>query len=1416
MSLRPGIDRILASLALLALGAWLGSRQPEANVALGDQLPGAPALDVGSSLAGVVEPDVAASERGAINSVAETLAESSAEAETTLADILEEAGDFSDPAVRQRVVARMQELDATRFAETTTLARRRGLAARVERPDGTVQELAEFKDGQPLYFTTHNSNAAITTGANLLQAAPYDLSGAGVTAGVWDGGSVRVSHQEFATSRVISKDAAVSIDHATHVAGTIAAAGIVAAARGMAPAAKVDSYDWNSDKTEMTARAATATNQTTMLYLSNHSYGIVSGWNYVNSGSPARVWEWNGDGATATAAENDFGRYNTNARDSDALAFSAPYFLMFRSAGNDRIDNPSAGESVALSPGGASVVAYDPAVHPAGDAVYRGGFETIGYDAVGKNVLTVGSVGDAVGAGGLRSPGAAGVSAFSCWGPTDDGRIKPDLVANGDALYSSLNGGDTAYGTFSGTSMASPNAVGTAALLIEDYARLFPGSAMRASTLKALLIHTADDRGNPGPDYKYGWGLINGKAASDLLRDHAAFPLKTRIAESLISTTRTTVTHEFVWDGVSPIRATLVWTDPAGTATTTADLRTARLRNNLDLTLVDPAGGEHLPYVMPFVGTWTQASMDQPATNGKNTTDNVEQVDLVAPGVAGVYRCVITFVGTLTNSEQRYSLVLSGAADEAPPPPPLTVASLAPASALPGLVSLTLTGTGFKEGSTFRLTRSGQADRVATGVALSGENLIGQIDLSGAAPGTWNLIVDNPAPAAENFTLADAFTVLNVLWSETFDGQVSGWSSVASIGSNAWSLSTAQSQSPASAYFASAPATKSTTSLVSPVIPIGAGASNLQFTFWHRYTFNTGDAGKLELSVDGGATWFDVIASGSGAVFTSNGYTGTVSSTGNSQSRNEFAGQSAWTGSTSGFVQTVVSLTETSKFAGKNFRARWRLATNNTTASIGWYVDSIALNGSGDASNLAPVITAPAASAATETVTDPGGAVFGVVRGNEIGLSVAASDDGGAAGLVYTWSMTGPADTPASFSVNSSAAASATTAYFEGTGDYVFTVTVRDAAGLESSSSTSVRVVATADALGVSPAVASVAVGGALDFVATLLDQFGHALDPQPTSTEWSVSGGGVIDATGRFSANAAGGPFAVTAVVSGKSGAASVTVNRAVAAVALSQLVQTYDGSAKPVAVVTTPPGLPVVLTYDGQTAAPSAVGQYAVEAVVVSADYQGGASATLVIEARRFTLAVNADPVEGGRVEGGGIFVEGALAPLGAIPEAGWRFTGWTGAGITGPTSSATTVLVTADLTVSAGFARMNAYELWASAAGLSGAQAEPLADADGDGLANLLEYATAGDPLAAGVSPVQIGEQGGALTLTFPGIADPRLIYTVEAADALDGAWSPVAAEGNPSTGAANAAGSITIVDTVRADSRPMRFLRLRIGY
>ena len=1042
----------------------------------------------------------------------------------SLGDFLSPGVDLADPAHRADIVAKMQAVERTRRDAARAKAAQRGLPLRVVKPNGVVMELADFAGDTPLYFTTHNVNAAISTGANLLRNAPFSITGAGVTVGVWDGGAVRATHQEFG-GRVTVKDGAANLDHSTHVGGTIAASGVVASAKGMATAVNVDSYEWTSDKSEMTARGATYPGEAGKLYLSNQSYGYIAGWNYTGKASP--IWDWWGNGTTSTGVEQDFGKYDTNARATESLAASAPYFLMFRSAGNDRGDNPATGQSVSLSAGGNTAVSYDPALHPAGDAIYKSGYDTLGFDSVAKNIISIGSASDAV-SGGVRSAASAFVSGFSCFGPTDDGRIKPDVVANGESLYSSFAGSDTSYSSISGTSMATPNATGSAALLVKYFDTLFPSQAMRASTLKALLIHTADDRGNAGPDYQYGWGLINVKAAADALTAYAAAPGNARIIESRITSVVLTRAHTFTWNGVSPIRATLAWTDPAGTATTTGDLRTARLVNDLDLKITAPGGANFSPYVMPYVGNWTNAQFSAVATTGRNSTDNVEQVLIASPGAAGTYSAVVSITGTLTNGLQNYSLIITGSSDIAAAAP--TTSAVSPTAGNTGTLVFNITGANILLGATVKLTKSGQPDITATAIEALGDTVKCRADITGRASGLWNVVVTNPD--GQSATLANAFSIIGALWQDDFEGSASGWTHGNSQGTtDNWALVTTQSHSPTHSYFAAGPASTNINDLNSPAIAVSASATNLTLSFWHRYDFQNGrDGGVLEFSVDGGA-WFDVTATTSGAAFATGGYNSAFSTTGNPSTRNQLAPRACWTGANAAFAQVVVNLTDTAKYAGHSLRIRWRLATNSSTASTGWYLDDIALNGGGAATNFPPSIVTGAAAAPSPVVA------------TSTALSVTASDDAGETALTYTWGYTGGGFlTPVSFSENGTNAAKSTTATFTAAGLYTFTVTVRDAEALTTTSSVDVTVEQTATSLTVTPASATIGKFATQQFTASVSDQFGAALPVQP-AVAWSTTGGGSIAVEGTFSAASVGGPFIITATSGALAGNASVTV---------------------------------------------------------------------------------------------------------------------------------------------------------------------------------------------------------------------------------------------------------------------------------
>lgn len=519
-----------------------------------------------------------------------------------------------------------QEMRLQRDADRTNAlawAETHGIPLREER-DGHVRELMAVWNGQPIYYTTANANAAISTGASLIrQTTPYSVDGSGVTVGVWDSGSIRATHQEFG-GRVSVQDGAAVQAHSTHVGGTIAAAGVVSSAKGMAPAVSVDSYNWTDDTAEFTAAAASGPGQPEAVYVSNHSYS----YDIPDSNSYYL-----------------YGCYTSWIRDMDIATHGAQYCLPFAAAGNDRAT-----------------------------ATYANGYDTVNLFGVAKNTITVGAVYDAV-SGGVRSLSEADMLSFSSWGPTDDGRIKPDIVANGFSLYSTTSSSDTSYGTLSGTSMASPNACGSAALLVDYYNNRTSGGAMLASTLKGLIIHTADDLGTPGPDYSYGWGLMNTLEAAAVLRDFTGGNTN-RIVESQLSSTGI-MSRSFnrTSSGGSPLRITLCWTDQPGLSDGTADNdRSPDLVNDLNLVVTGPHGTAYYPYKLDFSSPEAAAT-----TNSANSVDNVEQIYIEQPA-AGDYTVTVScnqlftyettrrgprVTETLTpGGTQNYSLIVSGIASD--------------------------------------------------------------------------------------------------------------------------------------------------------------------------------------------------------------------------------------------------------------------------------------------------------------------------------------------------------------------------------------------------------------------------------------------------------------------------------------------------------------------------------------------------------------------------------------------------------------------------------------------------------------------------------------------------------------------------------------------------------------------------------
>lgn len=507
-----------------------------------------------------------------------------------------------------------------RKTEALEFAKQNDIPVIFENDKGMLFELQAISEGGiPMYYISENRNAAKTISTDKVYqggGAGLDLDGTGITPREWDGGAVRTTHQEFG-GRVTQGDSPTSTHwHSTHVAGTIMASGVQSSAKGMAYNANLRAFDWNNDDSEMASEAANGA------LVSNHSYGFGRGWTWNGSS-----YEWDGNAAISTEEDYLFGFYDSESRAWDLISYNAPYYLIVKSAGNDRNEGPSNSQ------------------HP-----NDGPYDCIAHGGISKNVLTVGAVNDIT--GGWNGHNSVVMSSFSSWGPADDGRVKPDIVANGVGLYSCTDASNTSYTSSDGTSMSAPSATGSLALLQQHWENLNgAGNYMLSATLKGLVIHTADEAGVfDGPDYRFGWGLMNTKNAALRISEDQTI----NVIDELVLAQNGSSEMILTSDGSEDLKVTICWTDAPGTPVSAQlDPLDAMLVNDLDLRITN---GDNTYY------PW---KLDRDNTNGaatndsENNVDNVEVVCIENPD-AGDYRVTIDHDGTLSGDSQAFSIIISG------------------------------------------------------------------------------------------------------------------------------------------------------------------------------------------------------------------------------------------------------------------------------------------------------------------------------------------------------------------------------------------------------------------------------------------------------------------------------------------------------------------------------------------------------------------------------------------------------------------------------------------------------------------------------------------------------------------------------------------------------------------------------------
>lgn len=474
-----------------------------------------------------------------------------------------------------------------------------------------------------------------------------NLTGTGIPIGVFeaDAGMNQFLHDTTLSDlqHVVVTEAGSTSTHATTVVKILTSKGVAIPSEvGVAPNADVFIFGLNNGHVSMANELGTAIRERNLL-ISNHSHSENNGW---STGT-----YWNGVIDISATEDYKFGYYGDLSRTFDSIMVEHPYHTIVKAVGNDRSDVNTATPFTVWDYNAGSFTRVSRTSPIPEDDGGADGYDCLSRDNTSKNALVVGAIDNI--SGGYNAFGDISfTNSSSSFGPTDDARVKPDLVGPGQLT----NG--TSY-----TSYSAPMISGLAALMQELYRDEY-GRWMRSSTLKALLIHTADPAsGNGSPVPTAGWGLPNALTAVHFVLDTLG---QQRIIEAEIQQGETK-TFRFYHDGTTDFRATLAWIDPIGSSpsiennATDLDDSTAILVHDLDMELWEEDGTPSL-----FGQPWKLSALHpgNSATTGDNNVDNVERIDIPSASIpAGWYTIRISHDGSITG-KQSFSLLISDAQGE--------------------------------------------------------------------------------------------------------------------------------------------------------------------------------------------------------------------------------------------------------------------------------------------------------------------------------------------------------------------------------------------------------------------------------------------------------------------------------------------------------------------------------------------------------------------------------------------------------------------------------------------------------------------------------------------------------------------------------------------------------------------------------
>lgn len=547
----------------------------------------------------------------------------------------------------------------------------------VKNPEADLRLSSVTNNNMPVFIQNEDARANNSSNITAVQSGSisglngFVPDGSGLKIMVMDGGKIFEKHAEFggptpAVPRIFDKENGEMsyTSHSTNVAGMIGAQGTSANAIGVLPKVLIDNYTYlqTSNGTLYTKLNNAGAN------ISNHSYGVNVGWyknTVASSYYPNIGFYWVGD-YTVSSNDTYSGGYHAEDQNYDMIVYANPDNIVVKSTGNYYGIGPTASDKKykwdAASNSYVEFASTD--ILPASNC--SNGYNCIGWGALAKNIITVQAANQLSTSGNLyTSPADVTKYSSGSAGPRRDGGIKPDITAVGVSVYMPsyvLETNATSYTTNgSGTSFAAAHISGIAGALTQIQQNLSanPSFIFKADEMKALLTHTANEAGRPGPDVWFGWGLADAKKAAELLinkKDNkATFERNTLYSGTVYS-------KSFVSDG-TPLKATISWVDPAATPIADNQIYSntaSTIVNDLDLRLIDTTDNTvYYPWKL------NTADYNANAIKGDNTVDNVEQVLIDAPVSGRTYRLEVSNKGTLVNKNSAaattdYALIVTG------------------------------------------------------------------------------------------------------------------------------------------------------------------------------------------------------------------------------------------------------------------------------------------------------------------------------------------------------------------------------------------------------------------------------------------------------------------------------------------------------------------------------------------------------------------------------------------------------------------------------------------------------------------------------------------------------------------------------------------------------------------------------------